>query len=427
MLWTHPSHPGRRVRLGYCMNLHAADDVAGVRDGIERIAAPLARRLGGGDAFGVGAYLPDPVARAWDAADFHAFVADRGLDPYTYNAFPFGGFHAEGLKAEVFRPTWLESARERFTAAVARTAARRATPAPEHVSISTHTGAFAAWLRGDDDREAIARAFARAAGELARVEEETGTRVVLSLEPEPRSLANDTAELARFYELAREPACDELAGRVGAARAEELWRRHVGTCLDACHAAVEFEDPAEAVANATACGHPLGKVQYSSALRLPNPAGDARGRERLFELAEPTFLHQTTGRSPAGLVRALDLPELAERWRAGDAELAACDEWRCHFHVPIDRGGALAPDEAGGLATTREHSDRLVDHVLAHPEAWGVAELHLEIETYTWSVLPGLARGDGDLVDGLAREYAHAGTRLEAAGWSRSAKSEPPA
>jgi hypothetical protein len=72
-----------------------------------------------------------------------------------------------------------------------------------------------------------------------------------------------------------------------------------------------------------------------------------------------------------------------------------------------------------GISTTREHADRTLAAVLAQPARWGVGELHLEIETYTWAVLPGAARGAGDLVDGLEREYAHVIGRLEAAGWGR--------
>jgi len=56
-------------------------------------------------------------------------------------------------------------------------------------------------------------------------------------------------------------------------------------------------------------------------------------------------------------------------------------------------------------------------HTLAHPEAWGTDELHVEIETYTWNLLPGSARGSGDLIDGLEREYRHVLSLLASAGW----------
>ena len=76
--------------------------------------------------------------------------------------------------------------------------------------------------------------------------------------------------------------------------------------------------------------------------------------------------------------------------------------------------------EASGLHTTRAQSDRLLDLALTIPSLWNTEELHLEIETYTWDLLPGAARGAGDLVSGLEREYRHTMAHLERAGWTRS-------
>ena len=139
----------------------------------------------------------------------------------------------------------------------------------------------------------------------------------------------------------------------------------------------------------------------------------------MLALDEPRFLHQVTGRRGAELLRARDLGEVAaamERW-------LACDEWRCHFHVPVDLD--LARDEHGaplGLTTTRAFADAVLGRVLGAPFADELRELHLEIETYTWDVLPAFARARGAerLVDGLEREYAHVAGVLARAGWTRA-------
>ena len=158
-------------------------------------------------------------------------------------------------------------------------------------------------------------------------------------------------------------------------------------------------------------GGPLGKLQFSSALALVDPAGSPEGRAALAALAEPRYLHQVTGHrveaGAAGRVGVSDLPELP----AEDPDWLACDEWRCHFHVPVDL------DEAAGLSTTRAHAEATLAAALEDPERWGTRDLHVEIETYTWDVLPGPARGAGDLVDGLEREYRAALSVLERAGW----------
>jgi hypothetical protein len=405
MLWRHAAHDGRAVRLAYCLNLHPGGTPAEILEGLREVTLPLRERLAPGRTFGVGMYVPAAAAAALAVGEanpareeLRAFLAEHGLDPFTWNAFPYGGFHSGGLKERVFEPTWAEPERVVFTTDVATLAADLAgePEAGRHLSISTHTGMHSSRV-ADGDPDLAERALATVAAGLAGLEEQSGWRTVLSLEAEPRANCNDTAGLAA------------LRAELAAVGPVEVLARHLGTCLDTCHAAVEFEPAAQALANATAHDAPLGKLQFTSALALRDPADDEAGRRALLALDEPVFLHQVTGRSPAGLVRAGDLPEVdpgAERWRA-------CDEWRCHFHVPVD----LAVVD-GGLGTTRAAADELLEAALADPSRWGTDELHLEIETYTWDVLPGSARGTGELVDGLEREYRHVFGRLTAAGWN---------
>ncbi len=413
MLCTHPDHPELGVRLSYGLNLYPSRDAAGVLSGLRELALPLRERVAPGEReFGVGAWLPARAAREF-LADERRFdelcelFSAGGLDACTFNAFPHGEFHGPGLKERVFSPAWTERARLDFTLDVARIAARvrvrrGGSRAGQHLSLSTHAGAFAAAL-GPGDRELIADAFVAAAVALAELESECGERVVLALEPEPRSSANDTRELGALLALVR-----ARADARGAARAAV--QRHLGACLDACHAAVEFEEPAEAFARATAQGTTLGKLQFSSALALPRPDEDEAGRARFLALDEPVYLHQVTGRRAGELLRAVDLPELrrhGQAWRG-------CDEWRCHFHVPVDLaqfGGA------GGLATTRAVAERTLLAALAAPERWGSRELHVEVETYTWSLFSAAETGAASVLEGLARELAHVLGLLQAAGW----------
>jgi hypothetical protein len=436
MHWVHDDHPDRRVRLAYCLNLHAAetfdDTLAGIRD----VTLPLRDRIAPGRTFGVGMYLPHAVASALtlpsgarDLARLGDLLAEEELDPFTFNAFPYGGFHAASLKEAVFRPTWCEPERLAFTVAVAEVASAlaRGTSAGDrvgdrpHISISTHAGRFGPW-RNDDERDAATLNLVRFALQAADLERRDGARIVLSIEPEPRSSANDLSELAVFgaHFRAAGPALAEAAGLGTADRVRDLLDRHVGTCLDACHAAVEFEDAASVLGEPSqrAVIGPLGKLQFSSALALQDPGTNAAGRERLLAMAEPRYLHQVTGRLPGpsgGLLRASDLPELAEAYGAPDSRWPDCNEWRCHFHVPVD----LAEVGDSGLGTTSAAAGELLRQVLQAPSEWGTQELHLEIETYTWDVLPGAARGAGGLVDGLEREYRHVIALLERAGWHR--------
>lgn len=479
MLFRHPELPGRPVRLGACMNLWPvvpvgageAADTAGARgleailDGLRAVTVPLRDRLAHGGPFGVGLWIPAYVARflANDEAArarLLGFLRAERLDAFTFNAFPFGDFHRKGLKADVFAPTWLAPERAEFTrdvVALGRAcAAAFAWDATRHLSVSTHTGGHLATLLADADGSAHAAtqslytqvAEALVAWEAsAPMASDAAVPVVLGLEPEPRSLAGDTRELVALWdaiEAARAASsrftrtvdgASRLAGDADRASGADQARgsgssKHVhgedrassaqlqageprenrqrlGTCLDACHAAVEFESVVGAVERATA-RMPLAKLQYSSALRLVDPARDPAGFATLLAQDEPVYLHQVTGRAGAELHRAADLDELAREpatWRA-------LDELRCHFHVPVDL------ESSGRLDTTADFARATLAELLANPQLWGTTELHVEIETYTWSLAGNF--GERSIVDGIEAEYRHVIAQLEQAGWQRA-------
>ncbi|MAE28167.1 MAG: hypothetical protein CMJ87_04170 [Planctomycetes bacterium] len=403
------------MRLAYCMNLHAARDLSGLLGGMRAVTLPLRERLAWTGPFGIGTYLPAELARdlvsgagASDLACLRRFFVDEGLDPFTYNAFPAANFQSKGLKERVFEPTWDLPERLEYTLNVARIAAElaRACGISEegaHLSISTHCGRFGPWPQDGDQRRLAGEALATCAQGLRSIAA-GGPRLLLALEPEPRSSAGDTTELAAF-----------LGSLHGPGLADTL-----GTCLDTCHAAVEFEAGPAALAQATAYG-PLAKLQFSSALALSEPGARPEARRLLLNMAEERFLHQVTARARDGtLLRVNDLPDLArelasdEKGGGSPAPWLDCAEWRCHFHVPVDL------ERVGELETTRRQADQLLATLLEDPDAWTTDELHLEIETYTWSVLEGAARGPGELVDGLEREYLHVMAGLRAAGWHTS-------
>ena len=462
MRFEHPEHPGRGVRLAYCLNLHAAEELNGFTRGLRDVTLPLAERLvtlGSPFRFGIGPWFGASLAKALADGASKQTGGDEGrlglqvleglfekyaLEPFTYNAFPYGGFHQKGLKQKVFEPAWSDPDRLRFTEDVARVARHFAAASAgeaataSHLSISTHTGGFGG--ANSQERAARGRGLAEAARFLRRLFEESGVRIVLGVEPEPRSHANDTTGLAAIFDDVH--AVLDVEG-------DEAAKSHLGTCLDTCHAAVEFEEEERAYERATD-GVPLAKLQFTSALSLHAPAEDEYGRNQLFHLHEDTFLHQVTGRGPEGLVRAGDLDEARKLYEKNEPGWRDAEEWRCHFHVPVDlgsldgqdedgakgepssreaaggSGGATlsphprvaAPSKASGLRTTRSSAAKLLGIALARPERWGTTELHLEIETYTWNVLPDEARRDEPLHRALEREYRHVQGLLADAGWS---------
>ncbi len=165
--------------------------------------------------------------------------------------------------------------------------------------------------------------------------------------------------------------------------------RYLGICYDVCHQAVEFEDAAEAIGRLAAAGIRINKVQLSCAIEVRDPS-DPEQLAALRQYAEPRYLHQTFGRRPDGsVVRRVDLTTDFVAQPTDEFRGASC--WRVHFHVPVDA------HTLGPLHTTRadlEQALRALRQLDYRP--------HLEVETYTWPVLPGA--DPVSLVEGLARE-----------------------
>ncbi|HWM04702.1 MAG TPA: metabolite traffic protein EboE [Actinophytocola sp.] len=369
------------TQLSYCTNVHPAEDLAGVLAQLDRYAEPV-RRLVGVDVLGLGMWLPASLAAALadDAVlrrKLRAELDARGLEVYTLNAFPYGGFHDEVVKHAVYRPQWTDRRRLEYTMDCAMVLADLLPGTAKYGSISTLP---LAWRTPWDDADdaAAADAIAELTRLLDGMTQASGRPIRLAVEPEPGCVLDSVADAVAW-----------LAPRVDP--------RYVGLCLDTCHLAVSFADPAETVAEIHRAGLSVVKVQASAALQVDDPATDA-ARLALADFTEPRYLHQVRERTDDGeVIGADDIPQAL-------LELPAKRAWRVHFHVPLH-----ARPAAPLSATT----DVLRSAVAALEST--VDELpHIEVETYTWSVLPETAGNGGDtaLVRGIAAELRWAAAHL---------------
>lgn len=381
------------VHLGYCTNIHPAESWAETRALLAGPVRAVKAATGESGAFGVGLRLAARAAyeleQAGDVAEVRAELAEAGLYVFSLNGFPYGAFHGTRVKEAVYRPDWLEDERVRYTSALARVACELLPPGLEG-SISTVPGAFAERASGATERRLIARNVMASAAQLIALERERGRTLRLALEPEPACLLETIAETIDFFEneLCASDVLEELARRTGTPRssAETLLRRHVGVCLDTCHASVEFESPREALATLAARGIAVPKIQLSAGLRLENASPDALALLEGF--SDDVYLHQTVVHAEGKLTRFLDLPQaLSAAGRfANDAE------WRVHFHVPV------CEPSFGLLSSTQADLEALL---LGAPEL----APHLEVETYTFGVLPEAHR-NVTMIASIARELA---------------------
>ncbi|SEO62468.1 metabolite traffic protein EboE [Actinacidiphila rubida] len=374
MRFTHPD--GSTLHLAYCTNVHGAETLDAVIAQLGAYCEPVRRHLDT-PRLGVGLWLARDAATALAAspaalAHLRGELERRSLEVVTLNGFPYQGFGAASVKYRVYRPDWTEPARLDYTLDLARILAALL---PDDVGEGTISTLPLGWHTAVDAtaRHTCRTALTTLAGSLDQLQQDTGRSVRIAVEPEPGCAVETTAD-----------AVDALA---------DLPAHRIGVCLDTCHLATAFEEPAAALARLHTAGIDVVKAQLSAALHAPTPA-DPAVRTALAAFDEPRFLHQTRARHGTLLHASDDLgPALNGTALPDDVP------WRSHFHVPLH-----APPAPPLTSTTAVLKDALAELAGGrHPRCH-----HLEVETYTWQALPPALRpaDDAALAAGIAAELA---------------------
>ena len=381
---------GNLGHLTYCTNIHAGEPLDEVMASLARHLPGVRAGIGAKGPFGVGLRLghaaADALRDAKALAALKRFLAEGDYYVFTINGFPYGAFHGRAVKEDAYKPDWSDPRRLAYTDHLADLLAELL-PQGQEGSVSTVPCTFKPWAEGR--LGAIVENLVRHVSHLVSIARSRGKIISLALEPEPYCYLETIEETVTFFH-------EHLFGRAGVARlaaiaglsaaeAERAMRRHIGVCYDVCHAAVEFEDPKASVELLRGNGISIPKLQLSSALKVARV--DAASAKQLAAFAEPVYLHQVVQKSSGALRRFVDLPQaLAE------APRAAGSEWRVHFHVPVFL------EKMEHFGTTQSFLAEILRLHRAAP-----ISMHLEVETYTWDVLPAAYR-NVELAAAIARE-----------------------
>lgn len=392
---------GNGSHLTYCTNIHPGEAWQEVFANLEKYVLELKARLAPTNLFGIGLRLADVAARELLAGDnltqFQNWLTQEDLYVFTLNGFPYGGFHNQVVKDQVYAPDWSKQERLDYTLRLVKILAALL-PQGMDGGISTVPLSYKPWLKDEASKESVLRAgsihLALVAAEMIRIREETGKLLHIDLEPEPDGLIENTAEVIDFFKYWLLPAGgNHLAQSLGISQesAEAYLLSHVRICYDTCHFALEYEDPAAVFTAFQGAGIKIGKIQISAAVRVNLPENTEKRQiiaERLRPFAESTYLHQVIERYADGTLHHYSdlvtaLPYL---------EQSTAQEWRTHFHVPI------FIHDYNLLQSTQDDIVNVLNLLRTND-----ACKHLEIETYTWDVLPSEMKID--LLASIQREY----------------------
>lgn len=380
--------------LTYSTLVHPGDTWAEMWNSLTTYVPQVKKRVSPNDPFGVSLRLSASSAETLtndpkEREKLRAFLTDNDMYLYTVNAFPYGEFKNTLVKERVYEPDWRTDQRAIYTMQVADILAE-VSPAHVDPTIQSPPLGFKPRVTGPDVVDQFTRQVLRTVAHLVKLKERTDRTVRLSLEPEPYCFLETTDEAIDYFtkHLYAPSAVATLAGATGLSESEAsaALRNHLGMVYDICHQAVEFEDVGSSLRRLADAGIPVFKLQEAAAVRVPDVTPDAI--KALERYADTVYLTQTVEQRGGNLERFLNLEDAFEAYdRDTDSR-----EWRTHFHVPVFL------EDLGDFKTTRF---AIEDALKFHRE--NKLSPQLEIETYTWDVLPEHLK-TGDIVDYVQME-----------------------
>ena len=380
--------------LTYSTLVHPGDDWAQMWDSLVTYVPKVKERWAKNHRFGVSLRLSaasaSTLAKSQAERDkLKKFLNDNNMYLYTVNAFPYGPFKGTIVKEQVYEPDWRSEERTTYTKNVADVLAD---VSPDDVSPSIQSAplGFKPRVTGPDVVDSFTDHVIRVCAHLVDVEARTGRVVTLALEPEPYCFLETTDETVEYFTkyIYSGKSAEKLAklARMPISEAHVALRRHVGIVFDICHQAVEFEDIGACLQKLVDAGIPIFKLQEAAALHVPEVT--QKIVDVLKNYSKTIYLTQTVEKKDGKLTRFLNLEDAFAAWEKNPGPR----EWRTHFHVPVFL------EDLGPFRTTRFAIEDALRFHKAKP-----LSRQLEIETYTWDVLPDNLK-TGDIVDYVCRE-----------------------
>lgn len=368
--------------LAYCTNIHRGETWPETFHNLRTHTLEVRRRIAAGTRFAIGLRLSFEAATELSQGNnlkaFQQWMDENDLYVFTVNGFPYGTFHQTRVKENVYLPDWRDPLRVQYTKLLFDILAQIVTHETGG-SVSTVPCSFKAFDVDSDGEKIMRNHLWDCVEHIDRLSQTTGRDLHLGLEPEPLCYLETTKESLDFFErmIADRPGDDRLQSRLG-------------INYDACHLAVEYEDPGHSLQMLQDAKLRVSKIHLSNALKV-------RPSKAVFELlqsfADPVYFHQVIRKKKNGLLeRIQDLDGALRLDPEGVVE--EDEEWRIHFHIPLH----AEPGE--GYASTADHLHGVMDFLAREPSLCR----HLEMETYTWDVMPGQLK-NRDVVEQLVGEY----------------------
>ena len=375
---------GANGHLTYCSNIHPGETWSEVFNALKTHLPSVKQKVSPDQIMGIGLRLSHQASlELLQAGTNHLvdWMEQHGFYVFTMNGFPYGGFHRQKVKDQVHQPDWTTQERVDYTIRLFDLLAQLL-PEGMDGGISTSPLSYKFWWDSGQTQDVFRSStenILKVVAHLYRLHQQQGILLHLDIEPEPDGLIENSQETVHFFKDWLIPMAKSKLPAVldvDEAAIHQILQQHITVCYDICHFAVAYEDHQEVMNRFAEEGISIGKIQISSALKKDFDAQNSSRtaiRKAFGELDEPTYLHQVIARDKTDELRQYpDLPQALE-----DLSNPEILEWRTHFHVPVFV-------ESYGLL------DSTQSDILEVLKIWRNNKMtnHLEVETYTWEVLP---------------------------------------
>lgn len=370
--------------LTYCTNIHSGETWTDHFTQLKKYIPGIKKAISPRHPFGIGLRLSNTASIELQdkkiLSNFKQWLKEEDCYVFTMNGFPYGSFHNTEVKDQVHAPDWTTSERVQYTIRLAKILADLL-PGNMEGGISTSPLSYRFWHNASNTSSVFETAtlhVLQVVGEMIQIKKSTGKVLHLDIEPEPDGLLETGDDFFTWYLNYLLPlGIVYLRERFEYSEneAEQAIKEHVQLCYDICHFSIGYENPEKVLQKALTHGIRIGKIQISAALKASLVNNDSRDDviEAFKKFNEPTYLHQVIASQNDGrLQRFPDVPDALEK--ANDLSIV---EWRAHFHVPvfIENYGILQSTQCDIVEVLRKQKERPFS-------------AHMEVETYTWEVLP---------------------------------------
>ena len=386
-------------QLTYCSNIHTGENWQHHFSVLQENIPLIKKAVCPDKPFGIGLRLANQasidLSEPQNLQNFQQWLTNNDCYVFTMNGFPYGGFHDVVVKDNVHAPDWTSTERVDYTIRMFRLLAQILPNNLTEGGISTSPLSYRFWWK---DGQSLANTIQMATqnmllvvDELMKIAEETGKTLHLDIEPEPDGILENSVEFIDWYQNILIPSAIEHFAKksISAKSAQEIINTHIQLCYDICHFGVSYEEPQPAIDQLNNLGIKVGKIQISSAIKVDFTTDAEAKLKALAQYDEPTYLHQVVAlRADGKFDKYPDLKQAIDSFEDG-----IYTQWRVHFHVP------LFLENYGLLSSTQSEIIKTLAIQKARPFT-----NHLEIETYTWGVLP--ASVQVPLNESIIREIA---------------------